>query len=301
MRIAYLTGSHWREGPVPEGALPRPDAEDFALLAPVARERGVELEIVRWDAPDIAVRGFDAAVIRSTWDYADRVDEFLARLEAMERAGLRVFNSAAAVRWNAQKIYLEDLARRGAPTIPTVWADTSSVEAVLRAFDTFEAAEIVLKPQLGAGSRDTIRLRRNGWTASDLALAPRGAVMIQPFLPSIETTGELSLFYFGGSPAHVIRKRPGAGKWLANVDGAQFAKGEASAAERAAAEAVLAVVPHDLLYARVDLVEGADGRPRLIELEAIEPYLFFAFAPEGVAVFVDALRAAVAGKPVLSP
>ena len=123
----------------------------------------------------------------------------------------------------------------------------------------------------------------------------------QPFLPGIETTGELSLFYFGGKPAHVIRKRPGAGKWLANVDGAQFARGEATAADRAAAGAVLAAIPHELLYARVDLVEGADGRPRLIELEAIEPYLFFAFAPEGAPIFADALRAAVEGKSVLSP
>ena len=219
----------------------------------------------------------------------------------MERAGLRVFNSAAAVRWNARKTYLEELAANGAPTIPTIWSDTASVEAVLRAFDTFEAAEIVVKPQLGAGSRDTFRLRRNAWSETDLALASRDAVMIQPFLPSIETAGELSLFYFGGYPAHVIRKLPGAGNWLANVDGARFAKGEATPADRAAAETVLALAPHVLLYARVDLVEGADGRPCLIELEAIEPYLFLGFAPEGAPVFVDALRAAVDGGPALSP
>lgn len=301
LRVAYLTGSRWRGGVLAEGELPALEAPDFALLQPLAAERGVALEIIRWDAPDLLTRGFDAALVRSTWDYADRVDAFLARLEEMERAGLRVFNAAAAVRWNARKTYLEDLASRGAPTIPTVWADTANVDAVLRAFDTFEAAEIVVKPQLGAGSRDTIRLKRNGWTASDLAMASPRAVMIQPFLPSIETAGELSLFYFGGKPAHVIRKRPASGKWLANVDGAQFARGEATTADRAAAEAVLAVTPHDLLYARVDLVEGADGHPRLIELEAIEPYLFFAFAPEGAPVFIDALRAAVEGKPVLSP
>ncbi len=301
LRVAYLTGSRWRGGPLVVGELPALEAPDFALLEPIARDRGVVLEIVRWDAPDLLAQGFDAALIRSTRDYSDRVDEFLARLEEMEHAGLRVFNNAAAVRWNARKVYLEDLSARGAPTIPTVWSDTATVDAVLRAFDTFEAAEIVVKPQLGAGSRDTIRLKRNGWSASDLAMASPRAVMIQPFLPSIETTGELSLFYFGGKPAHVIRKRPGPGKWLANVDGAQFARGEATTAERAAAEAVLVATPHELLYARVDLVEGADGRPRLIELEAIEPYLFFAFAPEGAPVFVEALRAAVEGSPVLSP
>ena len=298
-RVAWLTGARWREGPIPVGSLPSFDQADFDLVAPIAAERGIQFEIMRWDAPEVS--GCDAAMVRSTWDYADRADEFLARLETLERAGLRVFNSAPAVRWNARKTYLEDLATRGAPTIPTVWSETASVDAVLRAFDTFEAAEIVVKPQIGAGSRDTIRLKRNGWTASDLALAPRDAVMIQPFLPSIETVGETSLFYFGGMPAHVIRKAPAPGKWYANVDGAKFAKGEATPAERASAESVLTLAPHELLYARIDLVEGADGRPRLIELEAIEPYLFLVFAPEGAPVLVEALRAALDGKPVLSP
>jgi glutathione synthase/RimK-type ligase-like ATP-grasp enzyme len=124
--------------------------------------------------------------------------------------------------------------------------------------------------------------------------------MLQPFLPAIETTGESSLFYFGGKPGHVIRKRPASGRWYANVDGARFESGEARADERAAAEAVLALAPAGMLYARVDLVDGPDGRPRLIELEAIEPYLFLTFAPEGAAVFADALRAALDGNPVLS-
>jgi glutathione synthase/RimK-type ligase-like ATP-grasp enzyme len=285
---------------VADGALPPPDAEDFAIVAPLAADAGIAFEIVRWDAPDLLGRAFDAAIVRSTWDYADRADAFALRLEALEDAGVPVFNPADVVRWNARKTYLEDLAGKGAPTIPTLWADAATPRDVARAFETFEAAEIVVKPQFGAGSRDTIRLKRNGWSESDLVGASRGAVMMQPFLPSIETTGELSLFWFGGRPAHAIRKRPAAGGWYANVDGAQFARGEANAAERAAAEAVMALAPPGLLYARVDLVDGADGGPRLIELEAIEPYLFLGFAPEGAAPFVAALRAALAGNPVLA-
>ena len=292
-RVAYLTGSRWRGGFVPEGELPGQDAPDFAILAPVAAERGITLEIRRWDSPTLGEESFDAAIVRSTWDYADRVGAFLDRLEALERGGLRVFNAPAALRWNARKTYLEELGAKGAPTIPTIWSDTVDAAIVGRAFDMFEAAELVVKPQLGAGSRDTIRLRRNGWSASDLALAPRGAVMIQPFLPGIETTGERSLFYFGGKPAHAVRKLPAAGKWYANVDGARFERTEAPPEDREAAEQVLSLAPEGLLYARVDLVDGADGRPRLIELEAIEPYLFLAFAPEGATFFVDALLAAL--------
>lgn len=292
-RVAYLTGSRWRGGFVPEGELPEQDAPDFAILAPIAAQKGITLEIRRWDATDLGEAGYDAAIVRSTWDYADRVGEFLDRLDALERGGLRVLNTPAALRWNARKTYLEELGAKGAPTIPTLWSDTVDARLIARAFDTFEAAELVVKPQLGAGSRDTIRLKRNGWSAADLALAPRGAVMIQPFLPGIETTGERSLFYFGGKPAHAIRKLPAAGKWYANVDGARFERSDASAADRAAAEQVLALAPQNLLYARADLVDGHDGRPRLIELEIIEPYLFFAFAPEGAAFFADALLDAV--------
>lgn len=293
-RVAYLTGSRWRGGFVPEGELPAQDAPDFAILKPVAAEKGIALEIRRWDAPDLADEGFEAAIVRSTWDYADRVSEFLDRLEALDRGGLRIFNPPDALRWNARKTYLQELGDKGAPVIPTVWSETVDATIIGRAFDTFEAAELVVKPQLGAGSRDTIRLKRNGWSESDLALAPRAAVMIQPFLPGIETTGERSLFYFNSKPAHAIRKLPAAGKWYANVDGAQFARSEATAADRAAADQVLALGPTGMLYARVDLVDGPDGRPRLIELEAIEPYLFFAFAPEGAGFFADALAETLA-------
>ncbi|MDX2235267.1 MAG: hypothetical protein NW200_12285 [Hyphomonadaceae bacterium] len=294
IRVAWLTGASWRGGALREGELPAPDAEDFALAAPLGMALGISLEIRRWDDPDIAAQGFAAALVRSTWDYADRVDAFIARLTALEAAAVRVFNPPAVVRWNARKTYLEDLAEQGAPTIPTLWAANAAPELVARAFETFEAAEIVIKPQLGAGSRQTIRLKRNAWTTADLIGAPTAAVMIQPFLPGIQTTGETSLFYFGGAPAHVIQKRPAPGGWYANVDGARFVRGQASPAQRAAAEQVLSLAPAGMLYARVDLVDGADGRPRLIELEAIEPYLFFGFAPDAAAVFVDAVRAALA-------
>jgi glutathione synthase/RimK-type ligase-like ATP-grasp enzyme len=291
VRVAYLTSARWRGGFVPEGELPALDAPDFALLKPLAAARGVDLVVRRWDSPTLAEDGFDCALVRSTWDYADRSDEFLAHMEALDRGGLRVLNPPAALRWNARKTYLEELGAKGAPVIPTVWADAADAETVGRAFDAFEAAELVVKPQIGAGSRDTIRLRRNAWNAGDLAFAPKGAVMIQPFLPGIETSGERSLFYFNGRPAHAVRKTPAPGKWYANVDGARFARDDASAADRAAAEQVLALAPRALFYARIDLVDGPDGRPCLIELEAIEPYLFFAFAPEGAGSFANALAA----------
>ena len=290
VRVAYLTSASWRGGPVARGALPEPDAKDFALFAPAAAARGIQFEIRRWDDEDLAEAGFAAALIRSTWDYAQRAEAFRARMAALESAGLRVFNPAHVVAWNARKTYLRDLEAAGIATIPTHWTERVTPQDVVRAFETFDAAELVVKPQVGAGSQATIRLRRNAWSPADLIAAPTGPAMLQPFLSSIETVGETSIFVFGGTVAHTIRKRPAPGNWYANVDGAEFARGEADRAQMDVAATAIAAAPPGMLYARVDLVAGPDGTPRVIEVEAIEPYLFLVFAPEAA----DALAAALA-------
>jgi glutathione synthase/RimK-type ligase-like ATP-grasp enzyme len=114
--------------------------------------------------------------------------------------------------------------------------------------------------------------------------------MIQPYLRAIETEGERSLFWFGGVYSHAIRKVPQAGSWLANIPGkTSFVAESPPPAALEAAEAARARAPKDLLYVRIDLVLGDDGAWRVIEIEAIEPYLFLDFAPEGAARFVDAI------------
>ena len=295
LRVAYLTSATWRGGAIPRGTLPEPDANDFVLFEPAARAAGIAFEIRRWDDPDLAEAGFDGALIRSTWDYFKRPAEFRARIETLEASGLRVFNPASVIAWNARKTYLQELAARGVPTIPTVWSERVSSQDVTRAFDAFDAAEIVVKPQIGAGSQATIRLARNSWTLADLAGAPDGPAMLQPFLPSIVSAGETSVFMFGGAVAHTVRKVPAEGKWFANVDGARFGAAEASAVQMEVAHAAIAASPSGMLYARVDLVDGEDGRPRVIEVEAIEPYLFLVYAPPAADVLARALAGVLSG------
>lgn len=285
-RIAYLTGRQWKGIPLPDGELPPIEAEDFALLAPEARQRGIELVISYWDDESLPRRGFEAAIVRSCWDYASRCDEFIAALEVHEREGLRVHNAPAAIKWNARKTYLKKF---GAAAIETVWLDAAEPHAVAGAFDALDAVEIVIKPQIGAGGQGALRLRRNAWSEADLR-GVDGAVMAQAYLRSIETEGERSLFWFGGEYSHALRKVPNQGLWLANQPGAtRFFSEPPPAGAREVAEAARALAPADLLYVRIDLVLGDDGAWRVIEVEAIEPYLFLAFAPEGAAVFAEAL------------
>lgn len=256
------------------------------MILAAGKKRGIDFEVVYWDEMELPQRGFDLAVIRTTWDYTERVDQFLAALESHERAGLRVCNSSQVVRWNMRKTYLQEL---GPSAIETVWADEPNAHVVANAFDTLDAAEVVLKPQVGAGSVRTVRLKRNAWSEADLIDGPMGPAMIQPYLRAIETEGERSLFWFGGEYSHAVRKVPADGNWLANIAGARFVADPPPKAAMEAAEAARVRAPQNLLYVRIDLVLGDDGAWRVIEIEAIEPYLFFDFAPEGADVFVGAI------------
>jgi len=283
-RVAYLTGRSFAGAPFASGEVHPLEQPGCALVIASGAKRGLQIEVRYWDEE---LAGFDAAIIRSCWDYHLRADEFVATLEAHERAGVRVFNPPDVVRWNARKTYLQDL---GDAAIPTVWAERADARTVAQAFDALDASEIVVKPQVGAGSVETVRLRRNAWSEADLIAGPRGPAMIQPFLRAIETEGERSLFWFGGVFSHAVRKVPMGGDWRANIPGqTRFVAEAPPAAAIEAAEAARARAPRDLLYVRIDLVLGDDGAWRVIEIEAIEPYLFLDFAPAGAGVFVGAI------------
>jgi glutathione synthase/RimK-type ligase-like ATP-grasp enzyme len=286
-RVAYLTGRSYRGAPLPPGIVPDAETVSLGLIKDAGAARGIEFDVVYWDEMDLPSRGYELAVIRTCWDYTARAQQFIDTLSAHESNGLRVLNSPEVVRWNFRKTYLKDL---GAAAIETVWTEKIDEATVARAFDALGAEEIVVKPQVGAGSVDTVRLKKNAWGASDLANGPPGAAMIQPFLKAIATEGERSLFWFGGVFSHAIRKVPASGDWLANIPGkTHFVAEPAPAAAMQAAEAARERAPKDLLYVRIDLVMGNDGGWRVIEIEAIEPYLFLDFAPEGAGFFVDAI------------
>lgn len=285
-RVAYLTGRSYRGAPLGPGIVPPLEEVSRDLIVAAGKKRSIDFEVVYWDEMDLPQRGFDLAVIRTTWDYTERVEHHLAALESHVRGGLPVHNPPEVVRWNMRKTYLKEL---GPSAIETIWADKADARTVAQAFDSLDASEVVVKPQVGAGSVRTVRLKRNAWSEADLIDAPLGEAMIQPYLRSIETEGERSLFWFGGVYSHAIRKVPADGNWLANVSGARFVAEPPPQAAIDAAEAARVRAPRDLLYVRIDLVLGDDGAWRVIEIEAIEPYLFLDFAPEGADAFVGAI------------
>jgi O-ureido-D-serine cyclo-ligase len=274
---------------------------DQAPLEHALRDAGAQVHITDWDDPAVDWQAFDAAVLRSTWDYTTRLDEFLAWL-ARAAARTRLVNSEPVVRWNVDKHYLLDLAKAGAPIIPSRFVEpgqnpSTGVENML---SMTEAAEIVVKPAVGAGSKDAQRHPRANVQAMQdhvQRLIDAGhSAMLQPYLASVDERGETALLFYNGQFSHAIRKgpmlRPGTEEEAGLFVKEDITPREPSAAELRTAERVLAATPYGMpLYARVDLLTNDDGTPTLLELELTEPSMFFAQAPGSAARFAAAIMA----------
>ena len=275
--------------------------EDMPPLTAALAGAGATAEVVDWDDPQVDWGRFDLVVPRSAWDYAERLPEFLAWAERVTCLS-RLVNPLAVVRWNTDKHYLGELARAGAPVVSTWYVEPG--EDAGRTLEEFLAAhecrELVVKPAVGAGSRDARRHAR-GKRAEILAhvaplLAARRSVMLQPYLESVDREGETALMFIDGRFSHAIRKGallPAGGPSTAGLFAPeQIVPRAPGADELAAAGRILAAAPFgSLLYARVDLLRDTAGAPRLLELELTEPSLFLAHAPGSAERFAAALLA----------
>jgi O-ureido-D-serine cyclo-ligase len=267
--------------------------EDLPPLCAALSARGVDHEVVDWDDPAVDWRRYRAAILRSTWDYIDRFDEFNAWIARVADL-TRLLNPPDVVRWNTHKGYLLELAGRGVPIVAT------TLIRVGAAIELPAVDELVVKPAIGAGSRAARRFHRDvpGAMAHARALLDDGRdVLVQPYLARVDQAGETALMYFGGRYSHAIRKgpllAPNADATAALFAPEQIVAREPGGDERALADQVLAALPFadPLLYARVDLLRGDDGAPVLLELELTEPSLFFAYSQGSVERYVDTLLA----------
>lgn len=256
---------------------------------------GLTLETVRWSEDGVDWGRFDAALLLACWDYQDRHDAFLARLDEIAAAGVAIFNPLDLVRWNIRKTYLRDLEARGVPIVPTLWVEAPEAADLHAAFTAFGCDDIVLKRQHGAGAKGQARHSRAAAPASGRVLDRSG--MIQPLIGSIVTEGEYSFLFVDGAFSHALVKRAAAGDYrIQEAYGGRSARVEPAAADLARAGAVLAALDAPPLYARIDMVRGSDGGLLLMELEALEPYLFPVEGPGIAAMLATALKRRLAGR-----
>ncbi|MFE9607465.1 RimK family alpha-L-glutamate ligase [Streptomyces sp. NPDC006012] len=271
---------------------------DLPLLVRALTDAGAEAAAVHWDDPGVDWSGFDLAVIRSTWDYSWRTAEFVAWAERTGRA-TRLANPAAVVRWNSDKRYLGDLAAAGVPVVPTRYLAPGD-PAVLP-----DDHEFVVKPTVGAGARYAARYAPGEHAAAQRQLARMHeeglTAIVQPYVRGIDVGGERALQFFGGRLLHASRKRavlsPGTAYDAQKVAHPDLAPWTPTPAELAVAGRALAAVPNtpELLYARVDLVDGDDGKPHVMEVELVEPNLFLFLHPASLPTVARALIAAASG------
>ncbi|MFI5361898.1 MAG: RimK family alpha-L-glutamate ligase [Elusimicrobiota bacterium] len=250
--------------------LPEPDHDERPLLAAL-RAEGADARAAAWDDPSVDWAGFDLCVIRSTWNYVHHLPEFLAWAKKVSRLALLV-NPLSVVRWNSDKSYFKDLAKWGVRTVPTIYYPRGSGRALTRALAGRGWSDIVIKPRVGASSFLTKRFNGTLKGAQEfLRRASAGRdMMIQPYVPSVETRGERSLVYIAGKLTHSVRKNPR----LSGEKECISARRPIDPAERRFALRVMSRLPKDLLYARVDVARAQDGGLMLMELELIEPSLF---------------------------
>jgi glutathione synthase/RimK-type ligase-like ATP-grasp enzyme len=250
------------------------DQDDAPLLAAL-HAAGHRATLAAWDDPEVDWAEPDVVVVRSTWNYHPQREAFLAWADRVA-ALTELHNPADVLRWNTHKSYLLELEERGAPIVPTAWlargdrADLAEL-AASRGWD-----EVVCKPAVGAGSDGVVRVRAAVGQAALDALAAAGDAMVQPYLPTVRTEGELSVIVLGGEVSHAVWKRPAPGSFLVQIEhgGVYEPLDEVPTDVAALARWVVAATGHDLLYARVDLLRDEVGTWLLTELEATEPALY---------------------------
>ena len=288
--------------------LPDLDPDDAPLLGALA-DRGVDAVAAVWDDPEVDWSAFDLVVVRSTWDYSQRRDEYIAWSQTVPHLA----NDAEVLAWNIDKYYLKTLGEMGLPIVRTLWLDPDR-HLTSQAIHTRLPAhgDYVIKPTVSAGARDTARYQENTAKARgeailharDLLRSGRH-VMVQPYLNQIDVVGETGLIFLNGEFSHAVRKnamlsrghRPTQGLYMEEVmRSADATEAELALAKRAleAARTILGDVAGDLLYARVDLVPGDDGDPILLELELTEPSLFLGKSTGALDRFADAIVARAA-------
>ena len=275
---------------------PELDHEDRLLIPALAR-LGIDAHPAVWTDEDVDWSSFDAVVLRETWDYSDDRPAFLAWVDRV--AGVtRLLNPADVVAWNTDKRYLRDLAAAGMPVVPTTFLEP--VDDAATWLPQGEFSDVVVKPAVSCGSRDTVRYHTGDPLDSAeqhvrRLLDEQRTVMVQPYLDAVDTIGETALLFFDGEFSHAIRKGPLLARGVEGekVEGLfvqeQIDPREPTEQELAAATRIIGCIPggvERVLYARVDLIPGPDGAPLLLELELTEPSLFLshdAGAPDRLA------------------
>ena len=238
---------------------------------------------------------FDIVVLRSTWDYQSNIPQFIDVLEEIEKSSAVLFNSLQTVRWNIDKSYLLELQNCGIKIVPTAIFEHLEEKAILEAFERYNVNEIIVKPIVGANADDTFRINRSAdknLIESITTTFQSKQGFLQPFIQSVIEEGEFSVIFLNGQISHVILKTVGQGDFRVQEEHGGGVTAIQSPTQEliSASQKVMQNLPFDTLYARVDLVRLPSNEFALMELELVEPALYFRFDAQSADRFADAIN-----------
>lgn len=269
-------------------------ADDDLAIEPLAR-LGWEVETLSWREPLVDWDHFDVVVIRTTWDYQRDPQAFLNVLRQIEASDARLENPLEIVRWNLDKSYLRSLESDGIAIVPALWDRTYDRDSFASWQAELGSRELIVKPTVSATAEFTYRLTE--YDPELETIFANRPFLVQPFVTSVASEGEYSLFYFAGEFSHAIVKTPKAGDFRVQEEHGGII--EPFQPERSMLETgrfVFDMIEPTPLYARVDFVRGNDGNLQLMELELIEPALYLrtdAGAPTRFAQALDRMMSHV--------
>jgi glutathione synthase/RimK-type ligase-like ATP-grasp enzyme len=263
---------------------------DKPIIGLLARHDIVALPLV-WDDESIDWQGFDALVMRSPWDYFEKYPSFSAWLNRIEALGIPTYNSIKTIKYNIDKAYLRDLESKGIDIVPSLWINKQSglLEEVL---DGAPWPEMVIKPTISAGSFLTTKFSRAQIAEvieTHTTIHQSYDLVLQPFLPEIVTKGEVSLLYFGGKFSHAVIKKPSQGDFrIQSQYGGIYTQYQPNITLQKLGLHIANMIDPHHLYARVDMIELGNVH-HVMEVEMIEPDLYFSIFPDKISTFIDTL------------
>lgn len=261
---------------------------DSLLLEPL-KKRGIEVVPIIWSSPTPSRSSLDAIVMRSAWDYHTNINEFKTFLSTLKKTTIPVYNPIDTMLWNSNKSYLFSLEKQGVSIVPTILlhsVDETEIQRIKK------WSEIVIKPTVGASAYNILKIKTSNeenLLFNISKLLSSGSVIVQPFLNEIYD-GEISFIFFDKQYSHAVLKKPKKNDFRTTNYAFGGTESLYSPSKQLIQHAnkIIQTIKDPLLYARLDAIE-VKGSLVLMELELIEPHLFFELSPEKASTFADAI------------
>lgn len=270
--------------------------EEDIVISNLLKEQGFDVSLEVWNEPAVHWQDYDLVIIKSTWDYHQQIEIFKTWLIHLQELQVKVLNPVDVLLWNCDKHYLRQVQQDGLPVIPSIFIEKNQAADISTLFDTLASNQIIIKPCVSAGSKNTFNIHRDhyqAYTTNVQSILEEEALIAQPFVPQIAEEGEWSFLFFNGSFSHAIIKTPKPGDFRVQEQfGGSTHTAKPTQQQIDTVTAYVSKYAKNCLYARVDGVMQ-NQQFLLMELELIEPYLFLSSDPGAAGKYVAALKALI--------